>query len=129
MREDMARVIVERPRLGGGRTRKGRAIAFDDLPAQEGMRRRYGRFGDRKMLNENLAPLRRYLDRQVGRPWDAVYSEIARHLRPDNAVQQHVRDHLADFVAVTPHPRRYRFWHEPFHVDPRDGLLKRTHRQ
>jgi hypothetical protein len=32
MREDMSRVIVERPRLGGGRTRKGRARASDDLP-------------------------------------------------------------------------------------------------
>jgi len=29
-----------------------------------------------KWLNENLAPLRRYLMRQVGRPWDKVYGEI-----------------------------------------------------
>jgi len=41
MREDMSRVIVERPRLGGGRSRKGRAVALDDLPKQEGMGRRH----------------------------------------------------------------------------------------
>jgi hypothetical protein len=91
--------------------------------------------------NENLAPLRRYLERQVGRPWDKVYSEIARHLRVDNTVQQHVRDHLSDFVAVKPRrlsgrgylaavgtERRDRLWHQPLYVDPQDGLLKRTDR-
>jgi hypothetical protein len=141
MREDMSRVIVERPRLGGGRTRKGRASALEDLPGQEGMRRPHMRSGDCKMLNENLAPLRRYLERQVGRPWNKVYSEIARHLRIDNAVQQHVRDHLADFVAVKPRRlsgRAYlagggtehwdRLWYQRLYVDPRDGLLKRTDR-
>ena len=61
MREDMSRVIVERPRLGGHRTRKGRARALDDLPKQEGMRRAHLHSGDWKTLNENLAPLRRFL--------------------------------------------------------------------
>src|SRR5271166_3005552 len=97
--------------------------------------------GDDKILNENLSPLRRYLERQVGRPWDKVYAEIARRLRADNTVQQHVRHHLADFVAVKPRRRsgtlsilsgakkRYDWlWFEPLYVDPRDGLLKRTDR-
>src|SRR5208282_4298320 len=141
MREDMSRVIVERPRLGGDRSRNGRAVALDDLPKQEGMRRRHVLSGDDKILNENLSPLRRYLERQVGRPWDKVYAEIARRLRADNTVQQHVRHHLADFVAVKPRRRsgtlsilsgakkRYDWlWFEPLYVDPRDGLLKRTDR-
>ena len=141
MREDMSRVIVERPRLGGGRARKGRAGRLEDLPRHEGMRRPYMRSGDWKMLNENLAPLRRYLEQQVGRPWDKVYSEIARHLRVDNAVQQHVRDHLSDFVAMKPRrvsrafyiaggsrEHRDRLWYQPLYVDPKDGLLKRTDR-
>jgi hypothetical protein len=41
MREDMSRVTVERPRLGGDRRRKGRTVSLDDLPKQEGMRRRH----------------------------------------------------------------------------------------
>src|SRR5712691_4295248 len=141
MREDMSHIIVERPRLGGGRTRKGRARPLEDLPKQEGIQRPHLRSGDWKMLNENLSPLRRYLERQVGRPWNKVYSEISRHLRADSTVQQHVRDHLRDFVAVKPRrqsgalyctqggkERRDRLWYQPLYVDPRDGLLKRTDR-
>ena len=141
MRADMSRVIVERPRRGGV-NRRGRALPIDDLPQRESMRRRHQIAGDPKKLNENLAPLRRYLERQVGRPWDKVYAEIAAHLRADNAVQQHVRDHLRDFVALK--PRRHhgwyftypgddkepfsRFWYQPLYVDERDGILKRTDR-
>src|SRR5262249_48631529 len=132
----MSRVIVERPRRGGGRTRKGRAVALDDLPKHEGMRRRHA--GDRKTLNENLSPRRRYRERQVGRPWNKVYAETARHLRADSTVQQHVRNHVADFVAIKPRRRAGScvapggeivrcegLWFEPLYVDPRDGLLKR----
>lgn len=144
MREDMARVIVERPRIGGESGRKnragalkGRAGLLEDLPKQEGMGRPHVLSGDYKSLNENLSPLRRYLERQVGRPWNKVYSEISRHLRADNTVQQHVRDHIADFVAVKPRRRsgpffaagfRGALWFQPLYVDPKDGLLKRTDR-
>jgi hypothetical protein len=98
MRPDMAKVIVERPRVGGlPRKRRYRYIAFADLPRHEGMRRPHLDF---KTLNENLSPLRRYLHAQAGRPWNKVFAEISAHLRPDSTVQQHVRDHLADFVAI-----------------------------
>jgi hypothetical protein len=136
MREDMARVIVERPRIKPFSNRKGRRQALEDLPTHEGMRRGRAWRGDRKQLNENLPPLRRYLQRQVGRPWDKVYSEIAAHLHVGSAVQQHVRDHLRDFVAITPrrniHSWRssYRggLWWQELYVDPVTGLLCRTDR-
>jgi hypothetical protein len=136
MRADMSRVIVERPRRGG-LDRRGRLVPIEDLPRYEGMRRPHRIAGDWKELNENLAPLRRYLERQVGRPWDKVYSEIAAHLRIGNTVQQHVRDHLGDFVAVKPrrlhgryftYPGDSRLWYQPLYVDENDGLLKRTDR-
>jgi hypothetical protein len=132
MRSDMARVIVERPRIPDYGARKGRDVPLDQLPAQEGMRRPHLRSWRGKELNENLAPLRRYLERQVGRPWDKIYSDIAAHLRVDNTVQQHVRDHLHDFVAIKPRwsrdwrNRRAGLWWQPFYVDPASGLLKRT---
>jgi hypothetical protein len=132
MRSDMARVIVERPRIKAHGSNKGRAVDWDDMPSHEGMRRARALRGDRRQLNENLAPLRRYLERQVGRPWDKVYSEISRHLRVDNAVQQHVRDHLRDFVAVKPRYvnqawfSRAGLWWQPLYVDPATGLLCRT---
>jgi len=134
MREDLAKVIVERPRIKPYSNRKGRRRDLEDLPTHEGMRRGHAWRGDRKELNENLAPLRRYLAKQVGRPWDKVYSEIAARLRVDSTVQQHVRDHLGDYVAVTPRRNisnwrssfRNGLWWQQFYVDPENGLLCRT---
>jgi hypothetical protein len=99
------------------------------------MRRRWV---DHKSLNENLAPLRRFLASRVGRRWDAVYAEINEHLAVRNAVQQHVRAHLSSFVALhlqvaaggtLEDEGRWRLrWRYAYdlYVDPRDGILKRT---
>ncbi|MDX2235941.1 MAG: hypothetical protein NW203_00115 [Hyphomonadaceae bacterium] len=100
----MAKVIVERPRLGHsmGRVRPGRFAPLQDddgepLRARGPVRERVWKT---KTLNENLAPLKRYLRSQANRPWSKVFSEISAHLRPTSTVQQHVRDHIEDFVAV-----------------------------
>jgi hypothetical protein len=134
MRDDMAKVIVERPRIKPRNCRKGRTHDIEDMPLHEGMRRSRAWHGECKELNENLAPLRRYLARQVGRPWNKVYSEIAENLRVDNTVQQHVRDHLRDFVAIVPRRNIHGWrstihgglWWQEFFVDPVTGLLRRT---
>jgi hypothetical protein len=124
MREDMAKVIVHRPRHGGRRTRKGRVQGLDLQRTQIGLRRAVKETGDWKTLNENLAPLRRFLEGQVGRPWNKVYAEICARLRVTSTVQQHVRDHLKDFVRF--HPVQDRWVRPDLYVDPRDGLLKRV---
>jgi hypothetical protein len=131
MREDMARVIVERPRIKPFKMRKGRVQPLEDMPQHEGMRRAQAMRGERKQLTENLNPFRRYLESRAGRPWSKVYSEICANLRVDSAVQQHVRDHLEDFVAVK--PRRMNqygreIWWQRLYVDPVNGLLCRTDR-
>ncbi len=141
MREDMDKVIVERPRLKWGGRRGSRALPDPDAsPRQEGLRRRHIVNGNPKHLNENLGPLKRYLERQVGRPWDKVWSEICRNLRPTSTVQQHVRDHVFDFVAhpvVSRHGQLYWSWRgghlRPLaeapmrlYVDPRTGILRRN---
>ena len=92
-----------------------------------------------KRLNENLAPLRRFLQRHVGRPWDHVRSEIAAHVRRTSAVQAHIFQHLDDFVLTDvvvvdgiPHDRRWgtlsALWrhgaHAPLWVCPRTGILR-----
>ena len=102
MRKDMFKVIVGRPRVGGRGEHKGRRAGNrspESLPSRESMKAAARRHGDLKVLNENLNPLRRYLEKQVGRPWAKVYSEICEHLNADSTVQQHVRDHIPDFVA------------------------------
>jgi hypothetical protein len=98
MRPDMSKVIVERPRLRGGRGKKHRALVADlDAPLHQGMRRVHKNL---KCLNENLNPLQRFLGSRVGKYWPKVYAEICENLRPSSTIQQHVRDHLFDFVAT-----------------------------
>lgn len=134
MRKDMAKVLVERPRLIDSIEHRGRRLPDELLPKAVGMRRGVQEAGGFKQLNENLTPLRRYLERQVGRPWNKVFSEIAANLKSSNTVQQHVRDHIKDFVQLHPRPQT-RFWSgselrwfQGLYVDPRDGILKRTDR-
>jgi hypothetical protein len=139
MRKDMAKVVVTRPRILDSVVRNGRAIPDEIQPKTIGLRRHAQERGGYKMLNENLAPLRRYLEAQVGRPWNVVYSEISANLKPSSTVQQHMRDHLDDFVNLHPRPRLRRRWidaeqrwvaepapwFEPLFVDRR-GILRRT---
>lgn len=97
MREDMYKVIVERPRRGkyGYDTAARRRNDFEGS-ASLGMRAGYGY----RALNENLAPLRRYLRAQVGRPWNKVFSEICAGIDGRNSMQQHIRQHIDDFIAT-----------------------------
>ena len=131
MRKDMAKVIVTRARILEDTARKGRMLPDEIQPKTLGLRRHARERGGFKILNENLAPLRRYLEAQVGRPWDKVYSEIAANLRVSSTVQQHVRDHLTDFVNLHQMPGRWPAglaalpWHQPLYVDAR-GYLRRT---
>jgi hypothetical protein len=99
----MAKVIVERPRLGD-RSRSAASNVtrlhqrpIDEWHRREGMGTRYRRHT--RWLNENLAPLRRFLRSRVGRPWDEVYSEICQRINRDSAVQLHVWQHLWDYVC------------------------------
>src|ERR1700742_529715 len=97
MREDMYKVIVERPRRG--KSRGGPAARLrNDL---EGPMRLATRAGYHyRELNENLAPLRRFLRSQVGRPWNKVFSEICAGIDRRNTVQQHIHQHIHGFIAV-----------------------------
>jgi hypothetical protein len=156
MREDMYKVIVERPRLiHGNWLRGGRENGFrqflqsDDRSHKIGMRAGHAR---RKWLNENLAPLRRFLVSNAGRPWDKVRSELLSGIDQRNTVQQHILTHVNDYVLTNvravprneSHPGKrgivfeyLRDWHRarwerveessaPLFVDPRTGILRKT---
>lgn len=62
--------------------------------------RLYERYANRRFFNENLAPLRRFLHKQVGRPWDKVHAEICERIDRGNVVQKHILTHLTDFVVT-----------------------------
>ena len=108
MRADMVKVIVERERRGGNRNyhwarsrKKFKDKDIEEAITYESMNKRHSdRDGMRKELNENLNPLRNFLYRQVGRPWDKVYSELNQFVNVKNAVQAHIRQHLYQFVEL-----------------------------
>lgn len=110
MRDDMFKVIVERPRAGSRnkfgnfRNTKNMKKYFDDeaAPAKIGTKRlvRHMIGWNYKQLNENLRPLERFLRSKIGQKWDDVYSEICAKIDSNSTVQKHVLDHLHDFVRV-----------------------------
>lgn len=138
MREDMAKVLVERPRKHkGGDAEAARRRNDFDGPEFLGIRAGY----TYRALNENLSPLRRYLRAQVGRPWSKVYSEIASGIDRRNTVQQHICQHLDDFIAIQVgilgdrlidlRGQRYRnndTIGQELYVDPRTGLIRHNQR-
>jgi hypothetical protein len=98
MREDMYKVIVERPRSGSRwiGSREGRLHrASEEVSSKQGMRQGYDL---RKSLNENLNPLKRFIASRVNRPWNKVYAEICTNIDSRNTVQQHIFAHLDQFV-------------------------------
>ena len=124
MREDMFKVIVERPRLFRRRALRIKS-RYDRLPdrTKVGMKRAaQEQRGWTKGLNENLAPLRRYLWKQRGRAWDDVYSEICSRLDTRSTVKQHVRDHLEDLIVLNDLENLRRI--EERHTKSRQGHVK-----
>ena len=96
MRDDMSKVIVERPRRGGLTTYASRRFRNDEERGGKiGIKRGYT---DRKWLNENLAPLKRWLASQANRPWNKVYSELCANIDRRNTVQEHIFTHIDQFV-------------------------------
>jgi hypothetical protein len=107
------------------------------------MKAPYGAY--RKFFNENLAPLRRFLESNAGRPWNKVYAEICKHVDRGNVVQKHILTHLFDYVVTDtvliggePCRGRGHWGHrygEPlrtshdrhlWYVCPKSGLLRRS---
>jgi hypothetical protein len=108
MRNDMAQLLVEHPRHKAGelyREHRRRANREpEEAPLKQGMRRPYF---ERKQFGEFFAPVKGYLRKSVGRPWDKVFSELSASLHGGGAVVDHVKIHvLRDFVILQP------AWHD-----------------
>ncbi|MET3377121.1 hypothetical protein ABIC89_006202 [Variovorax boronicumulans] len=97
MRDDMDKVIVERPRggwrvQGDGRPWRNSPERGSHLGMKRGLQHP-------KWLSENLQPLKRWLHKQVHRPWDKVYAELCSGIDRRSTVQAHIFLHVDDFVA------------------------------
>jgi len=144
MRPDMSKVIVERPRFrrpkpAGSHYPRGHLKGIferelEDAPTKLGISFPH----KQKWLNENLAPLRRWLQAQVGRPWWSVKSELRSVIDARSATQLHILEHVKDYVVENPFmidgvPHRMR-WTSllpivgyaglPLWVAPKSGLLR-----
>src|SRR6185437_4018339 len=107
MRRDMDKVVTERPRRGhhnkskkyGGRVRYGTEDHYDNqagglIPAS---RRRNI---NHKEFSDLLGPLRRWLQKQVGRNWNAIWSEVCVVLDKRSLTGQHIINHIKWDVAI-----------------------------
>ena len=101
----MHKVVIERPRHGRSwaRSRPRPKPPFEDSARFESIKARHTR---RKWFSDLLGPLRRWLQSQVGRPWNEVYSEACAVIKPDSPIRAHVKTHLLEFVE------RNTFMHE-----------------
>lgn len=163
MRSDMSRVVTEKPRRGSvARSKKhGRRLTRDEViaehdaivvgsaddgapmqvAAQRAKMARHSQYGwDAKEFSDLLGPLRKYLRKQVGRPWDKIYSEMNQSLDKRTVSGLHIWDHVllevethtylgADGKTVYPCPKFQ--WVDArketpiagLYVHPRTGLL------
>jgi len=121
MRDDMSKVVTERPRerhyLANRKTRL-RIRRYDpekdyaDLPLRvSGSRNKHlvnaqsqGRswYHRVKQFSDLIGPLERFLRSNVGRPWDDVYSEMKRTLDSRKVTGQHIFDHVKWEVELHP---------------------------
>jgi hypothetical protein len=138
MRDDMAKVIVERPRYNhrAGAKPKGTLKRWQKVPPEDWWTSESIAPRPRtKWLKENLRPLFRFLNGSVGRPWNKVHQEMSEHVSSDNAVQAHIWTHIGQHVCIKPmvvngelfstrgHPL-----YEDLYVDPGTGILRRNKR-
>lgn len=105
MRTDMAQLLVETPRRHAGeffKTHRRKANHDpESAPTKQGMRKPYV---ERKEFGEYFAPLKGFLRKNVGRPWDKVFSELSQSLHGGGTVIDHTKMHLLrDFVILKPH--------------------------
>ena len=116
MRSDIKKVICEDARRGA-RTKTPRKKWYnsvrshyfeddedllDQLPSQVGIRKFVKfNFFEMRSFSENLGALKGFIQKNIGKPWDAVYSQICSKCSPSGTVlEQHVHTHIPDFILT-----------------------------
>lgn len=102
----MKKVVVERPRRGsrqrnnkfGARLRYIPDHDYEDQPRKPRGFQSYGTSGSRKWFTDVLGPLSGFLRKNVGRPWDKIYSELCAGLDKRKTTGKHIFDHVNDMV-------------------------------
>lgn len=102
------------------RPNRWRTRNIEDSPKFESSKTRNG-----KGFNPNIRPLERFLDKNVGKPWDAVYS----HLCSMADSRSHAGYMLREMIGWLVDKKIYnRYWHRGYVVDEK-GVLRKVERQ
>ena len=102
MREDMYKVVINRPRHARRFATKAklRYLAGHDVPSRITGKQifRYKKKAITKSFSDHVMPLKRYLFSQRGRKWDDVFSEVCARLDTGSTVKMHVHEHIDQFI-------------------------------
>ncbi len=99
----MNKVVTEKPRSGGRikapKGEKRQLAKFgEDQPKREKIRQKWKRAGWEKEFTDVIGPLYGYLKKQVGRPWNKVYSELSKILPKGSVQNNHIYTHVFQIV-------------------------------
>jgi hypothetical protein len=155
MRDDLDKILTEQPRRGSdARNLKTRARFKDYDDAKEDTyslpkrgkalmgNRELGPHDESKDFTDKLGPLKRWLEAQVGRNWDRVYSEIKQTFPNTNKQNHHlIETHLLGYVernviveklrkgrrvfCVDGYNGKRELWPGDIYVDPESHVLMR----
>jgi len=109
MREDFHRVLTTDPRRGSRlrftevRRSKNNATFDEEFSGgKESMKTQRRRtFQQRKSFGDHIQPLRRFMQKQVGRLWSDVYAELCELFDKRSQQLYHVHEHvLRDFIEL-----------------------------
>ncbi len=149
----LGEIVIERPRAGtrislkkiSGYKKTLHKITV--IATEEGLLSPYliKPLGKTKHFSDHLSPLQRWLKKQVGQPWDSVYSRLCQQIETRTLCGQHLLHHLRDmvtteveFINEVPYHRRYQsrplgYWRDELYVHPETKQLclakKRPKRQ
>lgn len=103
MRKDFHKVVTERPRVKyivkNNRSDKRTYDHIDDVPpgGKVSIRRPYR--SNSFNFSDHISPLRRFIEKQIGRKWDDVFSEISKQFPSGGVLNDHIRGHVWDFIS------------------------------
>lgn len=144
MRDDMKKVISTPSKVGGyeeGKNRREHNLLHRDpesLPTKESMTKKHYMHWGGKESRDLTNPVKRFLNKSVGRPWNKIYSEICQNADSRSELGRKLRE-IVSYQVENPvfkkdgvvyyKPMYYSSFVElrknELYVDPDDGLLKR----
>jgi len=136
MRDDMKKVVVERPRWGsrlrnqkfGAKLRYLPDHDYDEQPKKaKGFESLHDGCG--KSFTDVLSPLYRYLHSNLGRPWDKINSEMCASLDKRKVTGRHIFEHLKYMVELECYVRDdgkvcYSRYRHPFYGSHEDQVVR-----